>query len=208
MAGHDSRSRWGAAIRQSFFSGLVVLAPLAVTIYVLRVLFEAADSLLQPLIRPIVGRHVPGLGITATALLVLAVGFVARSLLVQRLLRLLERQLTQVPLAGTIYGAIKQIISGFAREKDSQPRKVVLVPYPSEGLWAVGFLNGEVTLSDGRVMALVLILNSINPTTGLLALLPADVPVVVDLPVEDAMKLIISGGLANPGVLDLSPTRS
>jgi uncharacterized membrane protein len=205
MTKNTRRIPWRRTLKRSFFSGLLVVVPVAVTVYILLVLFRAADNILQPLLTATFQRYIPGLGILATLALVFVVGLVTRNLVAQRLLRLGDRTLAQVPLAGTIYGAIKQILSSFAREEEERPQQVVLVPYPSAGLWAFGFLNREVTLEDGRRMGLVLILNSINPTTGLLTMLPADAIQRVDLSVEQAMKLIISGGLVAPARLTTQP---
>jgi uncharacterized membrane protein len=205
MTKNTRRIPWRRTLKRSFFSGLLVVVPVAVTVYILLVLFRAADNILQPLLTATFQRYIPGLGILATLALVFVVGLVTRNLVAQRLLRLGDRTLAQVPLAGTIYGAIKQILSSFAREEEERPQQVVLVPYPSAGLWAFGFLNREVTLEDGRRMGLVLILNSINPTTGLLTMLPAADIQRVDLSVEQAMKLIISGGLVAPARLTTQP---
>ena len=205
MANRFRRVLWRQTIRRSFFSGLLVVVPVAVTVYILLVLFQTADNLLQPLLTQTFRRYIPGMGILATLALVFGVGLITQNLIAQRLLRFGDRVLAQLPLAGTIYGAIKQILSSFARPEEERPKQVVLVPYPSDGLWAFGFLNGESALEDGRRMGLVLILNSINPTTGLLTMLPLEKIRRVELSVEQAMKLIISGGLVAPSRLSTQP---
>lgn len=205
MTNNSRRVLWRQTVRRSFFSGLLVVVPVAVTVYILLVLFRTADNLLQPLLTQAFRRYIPGMGILATLALVFGVGLVTQNLIAQRLLRFGDRILAQLPLAGAIYGAIKQILSSFARPEEERPKQVVLVPYPSEGLWAFGFLNGESTLEDGRRMGLVLILNSINPTTGLLTMLPLEKIHRVELSVEQAMKLVISGGLVAPSQLSTQP---
>jgi len=205
MNSSSRRITWQQILRRSFFSGLLVVVPVAVTAYILVVLFRMADDILQPLLIKTLGRYIPGLGILITVAAIFLVGVITRNLISQRLLRFGDRTLAQVPLAGTIYAAIKQILSSFTQEETDRPKQVVLVPYPSPGLWAFGFLNSEATLEDGRRMGLVLILNSINPTTGLLTMLPAAQIRRVDLSVEQAMKLIISGGLVAPSGLSTRP---
>jgi len=186
-------------IRRSFFSGLLIVVPVVITGYVLQLLFGLADNILQPFLTDRLKIYIPGLGILATLVLIFGVGLFAQNLLAQRMLRLGEQTLVQIPLAGSIYGAIKQILTSFTRDEADRPQKVVLVPYPSEGLWALGFLNGEITGDDGRRYGLVLMLNSINPTTGLLTVLPLDRVKPLAIPVEEAMKIVISGGLVTPG---------
>jgi len=186
-------------IRRSFFSGLLIVVQVVITGYVLQLLFGLADNILQPFLTDRLKIYIPGLGILATLVLIFGVGLFAQNLLAQRMLRLGEQTLVQIPLAGSIYGAIKQILTSFTRDEADRPQKVVLVPYPSEGLWALGFLNGEITGDDGRRYGLVLMLNSINPTTGLLTVLPLDRVKPLAIPVEEAMKIVISGGLVTPG---------
>lgn len=188
---------WKQSIRRSFFSGILVLVPLIVTGFVLYKLFEFTDSLLQPVLTRSLNLYVPGLGILVTVCLIFVVGLLARNILAQKTIRLGEKVLVHIPLAGSIYGSIKQILSTFAREEESESKPVVLVPWPSEELWALGFLNGKTRIDD-QSFGLVLILSSINPTTGLLTVVPAERILLADLPVEEAMKLIISGGIVTP----------
>jgi uncharacterized membrane protein len=202
------KSTWRTGLKRSFLSGLLLVGPLFATVYVLFLLFQLTDNLLQPLLTRSLKAYIPGLGILVTALLVLVIGIITRNLLAQRLIRLGERILNHIPLAGNVYNSIKQILQAFSQEEDSEEKKVVMVPWPSEGLWAFGFLNREVTVEDGRRMALVLLLNSINPTTGMLTMVPMEKVRRVNLPVEDAMKLIISGGIVAPRQLETRPVRS
>ncbi len=188
---------WKQSIRRSFFSGILVLVPLIVTGFVLYKLFEFTDSLLQPVLTRSLHLYVPGLGILVTVCLIFLVGLLARNILAQKTIRLGEKVLVHIPLAGSIYGSIKQILSTFAREEENESKPVVLVPWPSEGLWALGFLNGKTRIDD-KSFGLVLVLSSINPTTGLLTVVPTERILLADLPVEDAMKLIISGGIVTP----------
>ncbi|MBN2432994.1 MAG: DUF502 domain-containing protein [Acidobacteria bacterium] len=200
-----TKSTWRTGLKRSFLSGLLLVGPLFATGYVLFLLFRITDDLLQPLLTRSLEAYIPGLGILITGALVLIIGIVTRNLLAQRLIRLGERILNHIPLAGNVYNSIKQILQAFSQEGDTEEKKVVMVPWPSDGLWAFGFLNREVTLDDGRRMALVLLLNSINPTTGILTMVPLEKIRWVEIPVEDAMKLIISGGIVSPRRLQTRP---
>jgi len=189
-------------IKRYFLSGILVVVPLFATVYVLYFIFKKTDSILQPYITRSLGLYIPGLGIVLTLLIIFIIGILAHSFFAQRLLRLGERVLISIPLAGNIYNSTKQILSAFTKKEEGYPKKVVLVPYPSEGLWAIGFLNGEVKVSGGPSMGLVLLLNSINPTTGILALVDIDKIKATNLEVEEAMKLIISGGILRTEDID------
>ncbi|NLI47962.1 MAG: DUF502 domain-containing protein [Acidobacteria bacterium] len=205
MVATNVRGSVARTLRRSFFSGLLVVVPVVITVYILIVLFHFTDSLLVPLIGRFTSTYIPGLGIVATVLLIFVVGLITQNYVAQRLLGLADQLLAQIPLAGSIYGAIKQILNAFAPGQAEEPKAVVMIPYPSRGLWAFGFLNGTITLQEGQRMGLVLLLNSINPTTGLLTMLPMEQIVRVPLSVEEAMKLIISGGIVNPRQLGGEP---
>jgi len=192
-------------MKRSFLSGILLVGPLFATGYVLYLLFKITDNLLQPILTQYLNAHIPGLGILVTILLVFFIGLITRNFLAQRIIRLGERILARIPLAGSVYGSIKQIVRSFSNDEEQEAKKVVIVPWPSEGLWAFGFLNGELVLDGGRNMGLVLVLSSINPTTGLLTMVPIEKIKRVDISVDEAMKIIISGGIVSPDYLNTRP---
>ena len=200
-----TESNWRRSLKRSFLSGILLVGPLFATGYVLYLLFKITDNLLQPILTQYLDAHIPGLGILITILLVFFIGLVTRNLLAQRIIRLGERILALIPLAGSVYGSIKQIVQSFSKDEDQESQKVVIVPWPSEGLWAFGFLNGELVLDGGEPMGLVLVLSSINPTTGLLTMAPIEKIKRVDISVDEAMKIIISGGIVSPNCLHTRP---
>jgi len=198
-------SSWKKSMKRSFLSGILLVGPLFATGYVLYLLFKITDNLLQPILTQYLNAHIPGLGILVTILLVFFIGLITRNFLAQRIIRLGERILARIPLAGSVYGSIKQIVRSFSNDEEQEAKKVVIVPWPSEGLWAFGFLNGELVLDGGRNMGLVLVLSSINPTTGLLTMVPIEKIKQVDISVDEAMKIIISGGIVSPDYLNTRP---
>jgi len=198
-------SSWKKSMKRSFLSGILLVGPLFATGYVLYLLFKITDNLLQPILTQYLNAHIPGLGILVTILLVFFIGLITRNFLAQRIIRLGERILARIPLAGSVYGSIKQIVRSFSNDEEQEAKKVVIVPWPSEGLWAFGFLNGELVLDGGRNMGLVLVLSSINPTTGLLTMVPIEKIKRVDISVDEAMKIIISGGIVSPDYLNTRP---
>lgn len=199
------RKAGGRILRRFFLSGLVIIVPLAVTGYILLLLFTTLDGMIHPLIGRVFPVWFPGLGIVATALVVLLVGAVTHNFVARKLIGIGERVVARIPLAGGMYCAVKRIISGVAEENPETPKRVVLVPYPSEPLYAIGILNGEVSFSDGKRFGLVLMLSSLNPTTGILTLVPSEKIQIAEIPVDEAMTLVISGGMVSPKNISSRP---
>lgn len=199
------RRSLGCILKNALFSGLLVIVPVVLTAWVVSFLFRNLDNLCKPLAHKLFRMDVPGLGILLTLALLLVVGILANNFLARRLIRMGERILARIPLAGGVYDAVKRIMASFTGSSDERPKKVVLVPYPTDDRWAVGFLNGEVVVPDGRRMGLVLVLGALNPTTGFLTVIPVERILLLDIPVDSAMALIISGGMVAPGAFPTRP---
>lgn len=187
---------WRVRLRTAFLAGLLVLLPLLVTYLLLRWLFTALDSILEPLFRVILGGHVPGLGLIAGLLLILALGIVANNVLGRRALAVLDRVMHRIPLARPVYSTTKQIAEAILGRERATFRRVVLVEWPRAGAHTVGFVTGEERAADGTILLGVFIVSAPNPTTGFLMLLPEADAVPTDLSVEEGMKLVLSGGIA------------
>src|SRR5688572_23442276 len=137
---------WGQTLRQSFLAGLLVLAPLSITLYILWFVFDHVDAPLgdriNALIHSLTGIdfHIPGLGILATVLLVLVIGVLTRLALFRVFLKMVERTIERVPLVRSLYNASRQIVVPFT-EKDALPfSEVVLVEYPMKGRFTLGMV--------------------------------------------------------------------
>ena len=145
---------------------------------------------------------IPGLGLLALLLVLLVVGFFAASLVGRIVFRLGERLIDRVPVARSVYGALKQIFETVFADSSPSFREVVLVEYPRRGLWAVGFITGhakgEVKERIDHDLVNIFLPTTPNPTSGLLLFLPREDLVPLDMSVEDGMKMVISAGIVTP----------
>lgn len=195
-----------AKLRTYFLTGLLVLGPSAITLYVLFRFLWFADSMLGRYLKiPALtttylpeGR-VPGLGIVAMFALLLLTGFLASSLAGTGALAAWERVLTRLPLARIIYTATKSLGEAFLSGRRTAFRQVLLVEYPRPGVWVIGFRSAdppaELSQKAGVRLVSVFVPNTPNPTSGYFRLLPETSVKPLDLTIEQAVKLIASAGV-------------
>jgi uncharacterized membrane protein len=196
-------------LRTKVIAGLLVTVPAVVTILALQFLFRQVDGLLGPWVAKILGREVPGLGLIATLLLVLLMGFIATNFLGRRFISLGESIFGNVPLVRRIYRVSKEVVEAVVSPRRQLFREVVMVEYPSKGLYAYGFVTGATRRRDQaehEELVNVFLPGVPVPTTGNLLAVPPDQVRRLDLSVEDALKLIVSGGLIVPEEIAGSPS--
>ncbi len=188
-----------ALSKNYFFSGLLVVVPLVITILVIRAVFNFLDGWVSPFLQPYLGYWLPGIGILFTFLSIYLIGILVTNFAGRWVVTIGERFLLRIPIAKSIYTSVKQIMATFSFSEEEGNRKVVLVEYPRNGLWSVGMLNGESYVPGGKQKLLnVLVIAAINPTSGFFVLVPEKSVIETDLSVEDAMKWIVSGGIITP----------
>ena len=193
-------------VRAWFLTGLVVLAPSAVTIWVLFRLLNWVDNPLGRYLRfaALDYHRIPGLGLAATAVLLLIVGFTATLVGQGPLSRMWDRLLLRIPGVGIVYGSTKSLGEAFLSQKEETFRKVVLVQWPHPGIWRVGFLTGHVSRHVkeriGRDVSCVFLPHTPNPASGFVHFVPKEDLVELDWAVEDGLKVIVSGGVVQPGM--------
>jgi uncharacterized membrane protein len=196
-------SAWARRIRRDFFTGLVVLAPVGVTVVVLTWMFRRIDDILGTPLRAALGVRIPGLGFLLLVLAVILVGWTVRFAAGRQLLHWWNEALTRFPLTGRIYSAMSQIVQSVLGEQRKLFRRTVLVPYPTDGMWAVGFVtNDEAPVMSGLVgepCVNVFVPTTPNPTSGFMLVVPRAKVRFTDIPIDEAMKLIISAGAVSPG---------
>lgn len=189
-------------LRNYLITGLIILLPLIVTIYVVTAIFNAVDGVLRPVVELLIGRSVYGLGFILTIGFILGVGAVGTNVIGRKLIDYGEKILTKIPLVRNIYLTVKQIIDGLFLKNKNAFKKVVLVEYPREGLYQVGFLTsegiGEVQSNTSQEVVNVFMPTTPNPTSGMLILAPKKDVTHLDMTVEQGLKLIISGGTVVP----------
>ncbi len=192
------RASAGRVLRRYFFTGLLVLLPAVVTVYVLWRVFFALDDILGRFVETCLGRSVPGVGFVALVALILGIGAVASNFLGKRMIQIGERLVARVPLMGWIYRTTKQLFSTFLKERGQSFRKVVLVSYPHKGTYSVAFVTSEsptsIENSLGKGFVTVFLPTTPNPTSGFLLVVPADEVIPMNLSVEEGLRLVISAG--------------
>ena len=190
--------RVGQTLRRYFVTGLATLFPVTVTIFLVWKIFQFVDGLLGRLM----GFQFPGMGLVVTILVILAVGVLSVHFFGRVLFRVIEFWLSRLPFIRKIYPAVKQLAE-FIFNEDSRAtafRRVVLVPYPRPGAYSLAFVTKETTTQvTGKSQTLLTLLlpNPPSPFTGPIIFVPIEDAIPLDLSVEDAVKLIMSGGVVS-----------
>ena len=194
-------------IRRTFIAGLMILVPLVITYVILGFVFNFIDGILQPPLKAIFGKEILGAGVVALILVVFAVGMVAMMHPGQHFIQWVQRELFRVPVVGSVYSASEHLIESFSGSSATGFKHVVVIEYPRQGIWTVGFLTGTTIDHQQRNLALVYIPTAPTPNTGWLAILPAAEVFDTDLTVQDALKLTLSGGILAPQELGWRPLK-
>lgn len=193
-------------LRRYFITGLLVVLPLFITLYVLFVIFRFVDGILGGVINGYLknnfGFFIPGIGFVLGGLIVLIAGFCASHFLGKNALPAIEKWLLRFPGIRQIYPSTKQIISFMFSKEKAAFKKVVLAEYPSAGMWSIGFITNdgfqEAKDKTGEELVHVFIPSTPGPWSGFLVLMPVKEIKFLDIPVEEGIKLIISGGILKP----------
>ena len=188
-------------------TGLLVVIPVGITLFILRFLFGVADGVLAPLIRRTVTfffgekSYVPGLGMIAGLLVVYAAGVLATNVLGKRLVDAWDSLLSRIPLVKSIYLSSKQITQVFSAGGRDAFRRAVYVEFPKEGSYSIAFVTNSVKTESGKTYFTVFIPTSPNPTSGYVLFLEEHRVYPTSFGVEEAMKVIMSGGMVAPEVI-------
>jgi len=196
-------------LRRYFITGFFVTVPLVISVAALLWIFDVVDGVMAPYYAKMLGRHVPGLGLLTTALLVLLAGVVATNVIGRRLLQRTEHYLMMVPVFRTIYAPVKQLILAFAPDNESGFKRVVLVHDPGRGM-VLGFLTREFNVDQGAgpepMVAVYVPTNHLY--LGDVLVFPAGRVSFPDLTVEQGIRIFLTGGMALPGTIQAgSPSR-
>ena len=201
------RTRVMATLRRYLIAGLLVWIPLAITLWVLALVVELMDQTL--LIVParfrsdaLLGFHLPGLGAILTLVILLATGAIAANFFGRRLLAFWESMLGRIPIVRSIYGGVKQISDTLFSPDGKAFRRAVLVRYPHAGTWTVALVTGtpqhEVTDHLGHEQVSVFVPTTPNITAGFFLIVPRSDTIELQMSVDQALKYIISMGVAEP----------
>src|ERR1700687_1428103 len=201
-------------LRGYFFAGMLVTAPIAITVYVALLLISVVDQRVFDLIPPVYNPEtylpfsVPGIGVVLMIVMLTLIGAIAAGYLGKLLLRLSDRLLNRMPVVRSIYGVAKQIVETVVSNKSVAFREVVLIEYPRSGIWTIGFLTGrsiaQIGEAVGHSLVNVFVPTTPNPTSGFLLFLPESEVHRLPMTVEEGIKLVISAGIVLPPTNRLS----
>lgn len=209
-------------LKNDLIAGLLVVIPLATTIWLSVSTAKWAINLftripkqinpfdgLNPILTDVLNFSV---GFTVPLLSILTIGLMARNIAGRWLLDFGEQFLQAIPLAGSVYKTLKQILETLLSDSKTKFRRVVLVEYPRKGVWTIGFVTGKVSpqLQNHlqEEMTSVFIPTTPNPTSGWYTIVPQHEVIDIDISIEDAFKVLISGGIVSPGMPEVKPTIS
>ena len=202
-----------ARFRRYFLAGILVTSPILITVYVTWIIITFIDTQVAGILPESLDftkklpHQIPGLGLIISIIVITFIGAITPGFLGRTLLKVGERILDNTPVVRSIYGAIKQIMETVMSTNSESFREVVLVEYPRKGIWVIGFVTGE---TKGEVQTLnkdtlinVFIPTTPNPTSGFLLFLPKKDLIYMNMKVEDAVKMVISGGIVTPKIKSL-----
>jgi uncharacterized membrane protein len=203
-------------LRTKLITGIITLIPLGITFLVLRFLFNSIEDITRPILSRILayffadlslwrmsGYLVPVAGIIITAVIVYTVGALASNLIGKRVIKFGERILGRIPLVRDIYTASRQITDALTASGKMQFKRVVLIEFPRPGIMVIGFVTSVMNNgADGRKFLSVFVPTTPNPTSGFLELVPEEETTDTTLTVEEALKMVISGGILSPDKAD------
>lgn len=199
-----------ARLRANFLTGLVVIAPVGLTVWLIWSLAGWVDSFVLPLIpyrfnpEQYIGINLRGIGVIFFLLFTVIIGWIAKGLIGKSLIGLAESFVNRMPVVRSVYSGVKQIAETVFAQSERSFEKACLVEYPRTGIWAIGFIStpakGEIAARSNTSSPLltVFVPTTPNPTSGFLLYFPADDVVELDMSIEDAAKLVISAGLVYP----------
>ena len=209
-AADQTRQRRLGGLRKTMLAGLTVIAPLWITGLVLWTLFKWADGFSAPIIREFAAQlgyedfSTKGPGFLLTIFIVWIVGVITTNVVGKRLLHNTLLALGRLPLVRTIYAPVQKLTETMTSPEKAGFKKVVLVEYPRQGMWTLGFLAGDVPREEGLEPAhSIFVPTAPNPTTGFMLIVPPDQLKDTDLTTEAAFQMIVSAGVAVPPSLQL-----
>ena len=193
-------------------TGLVILVPVTLTIYILKLIFDFMDGMFSPVVDRALspylpGVHIPGLGFLLTVLVVLLLGWLSTNVVGRRLIHASEKLIARIPIAKSIYSATKGVLEAVSFETSDAFKRVVLIEYPKANIFVVAFVTrwARWPAVDSRIadMLLVFVPTTPNPTSGFLLLVPRTEAIDLPISVEEGVKMVISGGIVLPSIPDL-----
>jgi uncharacterized membrane protein len=208
QAAHEARTGIAGRLRNYFIAGILVTAPIGLTVYLVWLFVGVVDGWVTPLIPPrynpatYLPFGIPGFGLVVAIVGLILIGALTSNLAGRLFLSMSDRALARMPVVRGIYSAIKQLTETVFGSQSAAFRQVVLIEYPRRGTWGIAFITG---VTEGEVQELtdtevvnVFVPTTPNPTSGFLLFVPRSDVVVLSMTVEEGVKMVISGGIVSP----------
>ena len=192
-----------ARLRNYFITGIVVLVPIGITLYLTKFFISVSSKLIPYNLNPnnYLPFAIPGLEILLSVVFITFVGGVSLSFIGKRILKFVNDLFKRIPILRTIYSAIGQMTESLAPNKRNNKKSVVLIQYPRKGSWAVGFATkdnkGEISKKTNSNLVNVFVPTTPNPTSGFLLMFPKEEIIYLDMSFEEASKFIVSAGTSD-----------
>lgn len=209
---HPVPPRLFTRLRTYFLTGVIVTAPIGITFFLVWQFISFLDAVVAALVparynpETYLPFSIPGLGLLITLVFLTMVGMLAAGFAGRTLVRTGERLLSQMPVVRSVYGTLKQIFETVLAQSSRSFREVVLIEYPRRGIGAIGFVTGptrgEVQDRADDELVNVFLPTTPNPTSGFLLFVPRKDLVHLDMSIEEGIKMVISGGIVAPSMLD------
>lgn len=201
-----------ARLRTAFLAGVLVVAPIGITIYIAQLFIDFVDGNVVPFVLPYIpvewtkitniALNLPGLGLVIVMIVITLIGAFTAGFFGRWVIRQSERIVNQMPVVRTLHGALKQILETVLAQKSTAFRDVVLVEYPRREMWVIGFVSGKTTgevqaKTDDEVIN-VFVPTTPNPTSGFLIFVPRSDCIFLNMTIEEGIKMVVSGGIVTP----------
>ena len=203
MKKNKKKNSFLSTIRNYFFTGVIVLIPIAFTLYLTTFIIKISANIVPKEINPnnYLPFSIPGLEIVISLIIITLIGGLSLSFIGKRILTFINDLFKKIPILRTIFSAISQMTESFTQSK-SNKKSVVLIEYPRKGTWAVGFATkenkGDIKKKTKRNLINVFVPTTPNPTSGFLLMFPKEDVIFLDISFEEASKFIVSAGTSNP----------
>jgi len=202
------RQRIQNHFRNRMLSGLLVIVPIGVTLLFLRFFYTITAGYIAKPLKVVFGEGAHDYAVATIAVILFftmlyVTGMIAAAVIGKRVIRFFERLIDRIPFVKTIYGASKQVVETISLNDAGGYKSAVLLEFPRPGLFILGFMTGEIWLNDGQDLHYtVFVPTTPNPTSGYLEVVPANQVRFADMSVEEALKMIVSGGIVSPNRLN------
>lgn len=188
-------------IKNLFLAGMFTMIPLVVTIWLIKSIFVFFDNASRNIIASFMGFYIPGSGFLLTIILIFLVGIFTSNILGKKLIDFFDHLISRIPFINMVYKAVKDISKTLSKKSEEGFSKVVLVEFPIENVYSIGFITNDAVVSDTNVKLAVFIPTTPNPTNGFLVYLDKEKVQELDIAVEEGIKMVMSMGSVGDSII-------